>query len=294
MRISQKALDECEPLFQGFLEHRDIISIFRSDLFDAVGEDRDLYSETVRVLTAYQFDRALGAYCLLVNGLVWDSEIVLRSFYETVVKVFFLSTASTEIRGGLLKEFWEVLPAIYDAKGAEKAKSPEKLARSQGRIDDARIFEFLQRPENFSIEGPGNRQFRKSVEQKWSFSKIVDVLNRGGDGHQKISRIDAMFHNYGMASHLSHASPKVFDLLEDRVTRGEDLGLLEVAHVGRMLSDIVSLTVFSLHQVQVSLLGVMPMADILVKAYSRMSDLTKPYQEAFQRSQDDLYRDPSQ
>jgi hypothetical protein len=294
LRISQEALDECESLFQGFLEQRDIISLFRGDLFDAVGEGRDLYSETVRVLTQYQFDRALGAYCLIVNGLVWDSEIVLRSFYETVVKVFFLSTASTEIRGGLLTEFWEVLPAIYDAKGAERAKSPEKLARSQGRIDDARIFEFLRRPENFATEGPGNRQFRKSVEQKWSFSKIVDVLNTGNDGHKRIARIDTMFHNYGISSHLAHASPKAFDLLEDRSTRGDDLSLLEVGHVGRMLSDIVSLTAFSLHQVQISLLGDMPMADILVQAYSRMSDLTKPYQEAFQRSQDDLYRNSSQ
>lgn len=294
MRISQEALDECEPLFQGFLAQRDITSLFRSDLFDAIGEDRDLYSETVRVLTHYQSDRALGAYCLLVNGLVWDAEIVLRSFYETAVKVFFLSTASTEIRGGLLTEFWEVLPAIYDAKGAERAKSPEKLARSQGRIDDARIFDFLRRPENFSTEGLGNRQFRKRVEQKWSFSKIVDVLNRDGNGHKRIARIDAMFHNYGMSSHLAHASPRAFDLLEDRSTRGEDLGLLEVGHVGRMLSDIVSLTAFSLYQVQVSLLGDMPMADILVQAYSKMSDLTKPYQEAFQRSQDYLYRNPSQ
>jgi len=251
--------------------------------------EHESYYETLRVLTNYQFDRSTGVYCVLVNGLVWDAEIVLRSFYETVVKSLFLSTASTEIRPNLVKEFWEILSAIYDAKGAEKAKSAEKISRSQGKNDDARVFALLQDSSSFNIEGPGNRQYRKSVEQRWSFSKIVETLRKGSDGHDRIARIDALFHHYGMASHIAHASPKALDLLRDRATRGDDLVLLEIAHVGRILTDMIALTAFSLHRIQTSLLGTMPMAKILVGASESMGYLTEPFQEAFQRSQDELY-----
>lgn len=289
MRVSEESLTLCEPLFIGFLNQSEIETTFRLDLFSAVHVDRDLFSETLRVLSSYAADRCLGVYCLLRNGLVWDAEIVLRSFYETVAKSLFLSSAPKAARESLLNEFWEILPAVYDAKGARKAEIVEKLARRFGESGDVHVFSGLRDPESFTVEPIGNKKYRNELEQRWSFSNIISVLNNGAGGHSRIAHAEAMSHNYGMASHLAHASPVAFDLMQDRMLRGDDLGPLERGHIARMLSDMVMLTAFMLHEIQVSLLGDMPMAYALSSAFQDMAEVSQPFQEAFQRSQDNFY-----
>jgi len=289
MRISHEALEACEPLLQGYLQQVGVVNDFGYDLFRAVESHNSLFSETLRIISQYQSDRCRGAYCLLVNGLAWDAEIIIRTFYEAVAKNLFLSSALPEIQENLLKEYWEILPAIYDIKGADRADVAERLARRQGHEDNARVFAYLQNPDVFTLERIGNRQFRKEIEQRWSFSGIVSALNKNTSGHVRIASIDTLLHGYGMASHLAHASPKAMELMEDRATRGDDLKILEIAHVGRMLSDMISLTVFSLHQAQIALIGMAPMAKVLQNAFNAMAKLTAPFQEQFNRSQDGLY-----
>lgn len=289
MRISNDTLKNCEPLFECFLVQHEIAREFRYDLFGAIQPQQSLFSETLRVLSNYASDRCRAVYCLAVNGFVFDAEIVLRSFYETIAKCLFLATCPESRREQLLSEFWEILPEIYDAKGAERAEIAEKTARRHGAKDDETVFAKLRDPELFKVEPPKNRKFRNEVEQRWSFSKIMDTLNRGLEGHTRLSSADSLFHIYGIASHITHASPKAFDLLEDRSLRGIDLLCLEAGHIARMLSDMVSLTALILHQSQVALLGEAPMAAALRDSFERMSEISAPFHESFHRSQDDFY-----
>jgi hypothetical protein len=291
MRISQDALDACEPLFQSFVQEMGVINEFDRDLFDALSPQKSLFCETLRVLNQYGADRCRGAYCLLVNGLVWDAEIVIRTFYEVIAKSLFLATASLERRKILLEEYWEVLPAISDAKGAERAQPPEKLARREGNADDERVFAHFRNPRIFTLEQIGNRKFRSEVEQRWSFSGIIAKLNKPDGDHERIGPIDTLLHGYGMASHLAHANPKAMDLMEDRATRGSDLPLLESSHVARMLSDMLYLSAFSTHRIQVAALVDAPMSKVLIESLDRFSEISKPVKELFSRSQDDFYNE---
>lgn len=289
MRVAAESLDQCEALFGCFVEQYEIERIYRYDLFSAVFDDRDLTSETLRVLCSFAADRCLAVYCLLRNGLVWDAEIVLRSFYEAVAKCLFISTAPTRRKEDLLSEFWNTLPAIYDAKSAQKAAVVESLARRFGKAEDVRIFAGLRNPKHFAIDPIANKKFRNEVEQRWSFSRIVTALTKGEYGHARIAHADALFHNYGVASHFAHASPIAFDFLEDRSTRGDDLGPLERGHIARMLCDMVMLTAYMLSQAQSAMLGELPMAKVLISAIERMSNAAAPFGFDFQRSQDDFY-----
>lgn len=289
MTISQEALEACAPLLHGFTEDMGVASAFRLDLFETIADQRSHYSETLRVLTHYQSDRGRGVYALLVNGLVWDAEIVLRSFYEVVAKTEFLVTCRGERREQLLTEFWNVLPSIYDAKDGDRAMVAEKFAARHERNDDARVFSFLRDEKHFNLKKTENRKYRQEVEQRWSFSKIVGTLAAGRDGHDRIIGMDAMLYGYGLASHVAHASPKAFDLLEDRSTRGDDLLALEVGHVDRMLSDMLYLTIYNLHQIQTVLIGSLPLPQVFIQIFKRATERSAPIKQAFHRSQDAFY-----
>ena len=103
MRISETSLTTSEPLFITFVECMKAIRDYHIQVFSEKPE-KDLHSETLRVLNHYQQDRTQAAYCLIVNGLVWDAEVIIRVAYETFAKVAFLATASGEQRDELLHE----------------------------------------------------------------------------------------------------------------------------------------------------------------------------------------------
>jgi hypothetical protein len=289
LRISQAALDECEGLFALHVETMKELVAYKGELFHEVADERDLCWQTLSFLTAYQFDRSQAAYCLFVNGLVWDAEIVIRAVYETMAKIGFLGASVPEVRNRLLDEFWNVLPAIYDRQGAQKASPAEKLSTRFGGRDDARVFEHLRNPEIFDVEPKLNRKARKEVEQRWSFSAMIASLSKNTGDHRRLPGIDGLIHIYGMASHLAHASPKAIDLMMDRASRGDDLHCLEVSHVCRMMSDLVSLGCFSLQVCEFALTGNWKMSDKLVLQFERMHQEIKPFSRRFARSQDDFY-----
>jgi len=141
----------------------------------------------------------------------------------------------------------------------------------------------------YKVDALGDKRFRKQLEQRWSFSEILTVLKSGRLGSIPLPGIDALTHIYGMSSHFAHANSRALDILEDRATRGSDLLHLEVGHICRMLSDMISLTTFSLFLSERSWAGSIEMPDQLAAAFQEMHESTKPFEAAFNASQDELY-----
>jgi Family of unknown function (DUF5677) len=271
------------------MEAMSALVAYNAELFNAITTERDLCWQTLSFLTAYQFDRSQAAYCLFVNGLVWDAEIVIRVVYEAMAKIAFLGSSTPEARSKLLDEFWHVLPAIYDRSGAQKAAPAEKLSMKFGAFDDARVFAHLQNPEIFELDQSSNRKTRKEIEQRWSFSKMIESVGKSSGGRHRLSGLDGLAHFYGMASHLAHASPKAFDLMMDRASRDDDLHCLEVSHICRMMSDLVSLGCYSLQICDLALTGNRKKSDKLDLHFERMHKAIEPFRARFAQSQDDFY-----
>ncbi|MFW2830391.1 hypothetical protein [Sphingomonas sp. ID0503] len=222
MRISESALATSEPLFEQFVECMRVIRDFHCEAF-AKRKQKDLHSETLRVLNHYQQDRTQAAYCLIVNGLVWDAEVVIRVAYETFAKVAFLATASEEQRAELLHEYWELLGAVYDRQTALKAMASEHLLDRFGGHGGSRMMAALRDGSVYRTDPLGDKRFRKQLEQRWSFSEILEALKSGRLGNAPLSGIEALAHIYSMSSHFAHANSRALDLLEDRATRVSDL-----------------------------------------------------------------------
>lgn len=253
-------------------------------------QEKSLASETLRVLSRYQFDRSAAAYTLITHRMVWDAEIVIRVIYETASKVIFIGAHNAEGRERLIREYWETLPAIFDRKGAAKAEEAEKLRRRfADEEDDIRIFRHLRNPNIFNVEGLGNKRFRDEVERRWSFSEIVKELTRTSGDHMTVSGLESLSHMYSMASHLAHASPKALDLMEDRATREGDLIPLEAGHICRMLTDMVTLNCFSIRFSNRVIEGAVDLTKQLGNVAATMLRATKDLREEFARSQDEFY-----
>ena len=263
----------------------------QAQLFEKIEpEKRILAGETVRVLTHYQFDRSAAAYTLITYRMVWDAEIIVRTIYETSMKVLFIGAHNPPFRDELMREFWEILPAIFDRKGAAKAEEAEKLRRRfNGNEDDIRIFRNLRNPDIFKTEPLNNKRFRDTTESRWSFTEIVKELKKKSDAHIQINGLDSLNHMYGVASHLAHASPKALDLMDDRATRGDDLAALEAGHICRLLSDIVTMAAFGIRYSQRVIDGTQGLANQLSELILTMIDSTKDIQQEFARSQDNYY-----
>lgn len=288
MRISETALATSEPLFVQFVECMRAIREYHVHAF-AKKPEKNLHSETLRVLNHYQQDRTQAAYCLIVNGLVWDAEVIIRVAYETFAKVAFLATASEAQREELLHEYWELLGAVYDRQGALKAEATERLLDRFGSEGDSRVMAALRDGRVYKTDPLGDKRFRKQLEQRWSFSEILEALRSGRLGNAPLVGIEALAHIYSMSSHFAHANSRALDLLEDRATRESDLLQLEVGHICRMLSDMVSITSFSLFLTERSWAGGNEMPEPLAAAFRAMSESTKPFEAEFEASQDGLY-----
>lgn len=288
MRISEISLVTSEPLFVQFIECMRMIREYHYQAF-AERPEKNLHSETLRLLNYYQQDRAKAAYCLIINGLVWDAEVIIRVVYETFAKVAFLATASEEQRDELLHEYWELLGLVYDRHGALKAEACERLLKRFGSHGGARAMAALRDGRVFRTDPLGDKRFRKQLEQRWSFSEILKALKSGRLGNAPVAGIEALAHIYGMSSHFAHANSRALDLLEDRATRESDLIQLEIGHICRMLSDMVSIMSFSLFLSERSWSGGNKMPDPLASACRAMSESTKPFEAEFEASQDGLY-----
>ncbi len=289
MRASPESLERCEEALAVFHQCMNDLSDTCVRLFDQA-QEKTLASETLRVLSRYQFDRSAAAYTLITHRMVWDAEIIVRVIYETASKVIFIGAHQPPDRDELIKEYWETLPAIFDRKGAAKAEDAEKLRRKfADNADDIRIFRHLRNPVIFNIEAIGNKKFRDEVERRWSFTEIIKELIRNSDRHVTVHGLEALSHMYGVASHLAHASPKALDLLEDRATRQEDLVSLEAGHICRMLSDIVLMSCFSIRFSRRVVDGGAELTEHLDAFVTKILAATKNLQEEFARSQDDFY-----
>lgn len=288
MQISETALATSKPLSIQFVECMRIISDYHSQMFTKNPEET-LYSETLRMLNDFQLDRIQAAYYLIANGLVWDAEVIIRVVYETFAKVVFLATASAEQRQELLHEYWELLGAVYDRQAALKAAPCERLFYRSGSYGSSRVMAALRDKRFYKTDPLENKGFRKELEKRWSFSGILEALNSGRHGTISLSGIEVFAHNYSMSSHVAHANSKALDLLEDRAIRGSDLVPLEVGHICRMLSDIVSMTSFGLFLSERSWAGGEKMPAPLAAAITAMTESIEPFVTEFEVSQEDFY-----
>jgi len=244
---------------------------------------------TIKNLVLYLSDRSQAISFLASAGYLWDAEIVLRSFYETAAKIWYISFSPASKRGALVDEFWNDLSQIHARKTARKAEFAHDSHVRRGESEDTKVFRALMRKELFDFEG-NNKAKRKEIEQRWSFAEIMSYLSKNPIEGMQLADANSLLHMYGQASHLLHADEAALNLMIDRAMRPKaELDILKAAHLCRIWSDQVSLWTFCLVGLRFIREKAELFDDLLIKNFNDVHALTKPIADEFHESQAEFY-----
>lgn len=259
-----------------------------SHLFSIYGSEPSDVTLTLKRLFSYMGARGQAVSFLLSCGYGWDSEIILRSYYESAAKILFICYSREGDKQALVAEFWEGMRPINDRKAARKASHAEKMFPADSV--SASVFAYLQDKRLFDLETAESKAKRKRLEQKWSFTEIIEALDRLACEGKPLKGIKALLHIYGIASHLIHADKNAMDLMSDRATREvEERLILELSHAARIMTDQVSIMWLCADALRRHFGGEFSNTATMRGAFERTFELARPYIVAFEESQVEFY-----
>lgn len=258
--------------------------------FSKHAEDGNRVDYTLKRLFAYLSDRSQAVSYLVSSNLVWDAEIVLRSFYEANAKIWFICLSKPDQRDALVEEFWGPYAYMHNHKRANRTSPAAELFRRHDRPADETILSTLTNQRIFDI-GEGNRNDRKALEHKWSFTEIIRFLANNSPEDFDLQDAPSLLHMYGLQSHLIHADETALDLMLDRKLRAPDeLEILACAHASRIFSDQSSLWTFSALALRYRYDRNTKIGGGLLEKYAKVHDLANLFADKFRESQADFYR----
>ncbi|XLP07076.1 DUF5677 domain-containing protein [Alteromonas marina] len=179
-----------------------------------------------------------SALVLIKEGLEWDAEIINRSIIEGVTKYVYLLTGSAEERLEKTKEYWELLPDYAATKRSAKVKrffeevseAKQNLPLNDLLLSDREIDE---------LRNGTNKNERSNLEQKWSFSHIINEFSKSDS--PGLRAFISLAHGYGMSSHLIHKDGDGVGMIWERCSRPEERqSAVKLGHCARTVSDVCS------------------------------------------------------
>lgn len=219
---------------------RDSISVYskiREVFAHSIENCREIDAEYARFTGAqmhYYASRCQSVNILLQQNKLWDSDIVMRSALECATRFLFVSIASQPERGERIIECTVFLKEIEDIQRADKART---AGRNSINADSAMLFNgaALDADREAELRSRWPKTKRQILNQKWSFSQMVRVLEKVKEPTLDLTSYDSLLHSYGISSHLIHADQTAMDFMYDRVTREpEERCLMERAHFARL------------------------------------------------------------
>lgn len=251
------------------------------------GDDRGAI--TLAGLFRLLFDRSKASRTLISYGMDWDAEIILRAFYETTAKILLLYISPEDQKAQLLREYWIDAAETHNRRKKVRASLIEQNAEPSHGVANA-IFSLLQDDRMTPVNPASIKADRKAIEQKWSFTGILEFLSSKADKKFDLGNAKLLLHTYGMASHFVHADHNALDLMDDRRFRSpEDRRFVEAAHVSRILTDQACLSFLCAAALSLHLNTVFKDKVALASQVQECLDLGKPIMTAFYDSQQEFY-----
>lgn len=268
------------------------ISVMRDSIhraFDGHLDDQPKFKRTVWELVLYQSERSQVVSYLVSSNFVWDAEMILRSFYEANVKIWYLCSLRSPARETAVDEFWGAFLDVHAHKRRVKAGLVRPVSQSMGREFDTKIFGALEDDKLFQFHD-GNKKDRRDVEQRWSFSSLIKKLESTPKDVLDFTSIRSLEHPFGLQSHLLHADVSALDLVHDRKTRSaEELEALTGSHVCRIFSDQISIWAMTSIALWSTTGTKNEKGEEIARTVEKVHRLIRPFSDRFEASQADFY-----
>lgn len=225
---------------------------------------------------------------LVALGKMWDGEMLVRSVVEGTLRFAYICAGDPVEREQRRAEYSELLPEIAELKHSFRAaRLLEVIAAGESRHRRP-IQELVLLPERVEeLRRKYPTKDSKQLEHKWSFHSLVDAFTRSD--LPAAESASALFHNYGISSHLIHQDGTAMHLICDRENREADRRTaIDVAHAARELSDVIEMGALrALVALRIRHLDLRPFR----KRYESLHELRSEFHATYQRWESIEYRD---
>ncbi len=182
---------------------------------------------------------------LIRHGRLWDADILFRSILEGSMKFIYLCNKNSDNRTQLNEEYSIVLPEMVRIRRESRLQELFNVLLDKD-APEWEAFRKLQLSkeelERLTTQFP--RKLRDTLEQKWSFTKIVGELAQSNKNTKVLS---GFFHIYGLCSHLVHKDSDGVDMIWERSLRPDvRRNAVHLAHAARLFSDLFALSLLRL------------------------------------------------
>lgn len=229
-------LDDKQLITERYFE---AINVCNIELFGRIKKKLEVARPILPLIT-FIIERLGTVTTLVTQDRIWDAEIVHRTALETFVKFLFITSADKEEQKIRLNEYWQELEEINRIKQSEQAK---KNLVQFGHIEHMRVAyspNVLQPDEEVRLKAKWNKVSRQKLEQKWSFSEMLNTLAKDYKG-KPMEMFTGLAHHYRMASHVGHGDETGVLIIAEREGRPqEQKDIANFAHYLRLMSDSFS------------------------------------------------------
>ena len=207
-------------------------------------EPCDYYHTLIQLALACD-ESSRSALILLKYRHVWDCESLMRSVAEGTLKFLNLCDGSEGDRVRRFKEFAVILPKVNSLKRHERLARQLACAGNDLSLLRKPLQELLLANEEVaSIRAEYPRYVRRRLEHSWSFYEIVVRLAK----QPAYTGLSHLLYSYGMSSNTLHADADGIGMRWERLMRhSERRESVNIAHAGRIISDILSYLGFRLY-----------------------------------------------
>lgn len=206
------------------------------ELFSVIREHLD-ESRKIFPLIEFILTRVETVTQLTTNDKLWDAEIILRSAFETTIKLLFNTTSTHEERDIKIVEYWTSLSEINRLKQSEQAKR-NMLFFGESEIHRLAYSPLILTEELESeLRKKWTKAERQKVEQKWSLTEMIKLISKKHVG-TPLEMILALGHGYRIGSHVIHGDETGIGIIKERESRNpEERAKAHQGHYLRLFSD---------------------------------------------------------
>lgn len=227
MRLFQKAMYAISPLNKLYSEVSELNKFVLIQLFTS------LYSTSETMIH------------LISDGELHDSETIFRTVIEGIINYLFMATGNLEIDNEEIVEFYTILPIFQNMRNNIKMKMVMDKYKVYTGNNHIFTLSMISEDELEELKSKYPSSIRKEMEQKWSFSNI---LNKLIEKNHAFKELEVLFYTYSLSSHFIHQDGNSlnfrFVTMSSLASGGESLN---EAIAARMLSNVTIMFILRYH-----------------------------------------------
>lgn len=171
---------------------------------------------------------------------LWDADVLMRSVVEGTAKFGYLCTPDEVTRRRLFTEYRDVLPEMAELSDHERAVQSLAIIRDETAEMWRPIRDMLRTPERIAeLNAKYPRSARRSLEGEWGFRRIAEKMESAE--YEGLKGLLGLVHQYSISSRVLHVDWLGSGVVWERRQRSvERIDAIELAHGGRIMSDVVT------------------------------------------------------